>query len=297
MSGADDAATVLRLAASVEQHSEHPLARAIVAEAVARGLPPAFATDFAAVPGRGASGRVGATRVVVGTGVWLAAQGIDVGGLEPVAARERAAGRSVVFVALDGTAAGVVGLADRVKPTTPAALAALRRDGLRLVMLTGDARQTAERIAAELGIADVVAEVLPTAKADVVRRLTVEGATVAMAGDGLNDAPALAAAAVGIAMGTGTDVAIESAGITLIQGDLAGLVRARKLARATRRNIRQNLGFAFGYNALAIPVAAGVFYPWLGSLLSPMLASATMSLSSVSVIANALRLRRVDLSA
>jgi Cu+-exporting ATPase len=294
--GPDDAATVLRLAASVEQQSEHPLARAIVAEAQARGLPPAVATAFRSVPGRGAMGRVGGATVVVGTASWLREQGVAAETLAGVAAQAQAAGRSIVFVAVDGVAVGVLGLADRVKPTTPAALCALADVGVRLVMLTGDARPTAERIAGEVGIREVVAEVLPAEKADVVRRLLAEGRRVAMAGDGLNDAPALAAATVGIAMGTGTDVAMQSAGITLVQGDLMGIVRARRLARATRRNIRQNLAFAFGYNALAIPVAAGALYPWIGSLVSPMLASATMSLSSVSVIVNALRLRQVDLS-
>jgi Cu+-exporting ATPase len=294
--GADDADTVLRLAASVEQQSEHPLAAAIVRAAEARGLPPAAALDFRSMPGKGATGRVGRARVVVGTAAFLGEQGIDVGVLSAAAECRRTAGETVVLVGVDGAPAALIAISDPVKPTTAEALAALRAEGLRIVMLTGDARATAERVAAELGIAEVVAEVLPEDKAEVVRRLTREGRTVAMAGDGVNDAPALAAAAVGIAMGTGADVAIESAGVTIVQGDLLGVVRARRLARHTMRNIRQNLAFAFGYNALGIPVAAGVLYPVLGLTLDPMIASAAMSLSSVSVIANALRLRRVDLS-
>ncbi|MGH7895790.1 MAG: heavy metal translocating P-type ATPase, partial [Candidatus Binatia bacterium] len=293
--GPDDADTVLRLAASVEQASEHPLAGAIVRAAEARGLPPAHALDFAAVPGKGASARVGPSRVVVGTSVLLAERGIDATPLEARARARRANGETVVLVAVDGRAAGLVALADPVKPTTADALSRLREEGLRIVMLTGDAEATAASVARRLGIDEVVAGVLPDGKADAIRRLTAQGHTVAMAGDGINDAPALAAAAVGIAMGTGTDVAIESAGVTLVQGDLMGIVRARRLAEATMRNIRQNLAFAFGYNALAVPLAAGVLYPVLGWLLSPMIASATMSLSSVSVITNALRLRRVDL--
>jgi Cu+-exporting ATPase len=291
-----DADTVLRLAASVEQQSEHPLAAAIVRAAESRGLPPAFALEFRATPGKGASGRVGGARVVVGTATFLAEEGIAVGPLADAADRRRAAGETVVFVGVDGSPAGLVAVTDRVKPTTPDALAALRAEGLRIVMLTGDARATAKRVAKTLGIDEVLAEVLPEDKASVVTRLTCEGRTVAMAGDGVNDAPALAAAAVGIAMGTGADVAIESAGVTLVQGDLQGIVRARRLARHTMRNIRQNLVFAFGYNALGIPIAAGVLYPITDVLLNPMIASAAMSLSSVSVIANALRLRRVDLS-
>jgi Cu+-exporting ATPase len=294
--GADDAGTVLRLAASVEQQSEHPLAAAIVRAAEARGLPPAFALDFRSTPGKGARGRVGRTEVVVGTVAFLAQQGIDTTPLADAVERRRAAGETVVLVGVGGALAGLVAVTDPVKPTTPEALAALRADGLRIVMLTGDARATAARVGTALGITEVIAEVLPEDKAAVVRRLALAGRTVAMAGDGVNDAPALASAAVGIAMGTGADVAIESAGVTLVQGDLMGVVRARRLARHTMRNVRQNLAFAFGYNALGIPVAAGVLYPVLGILLSPMIASAAMSLSSVSVIANALRLRRVDLS-
>jgi Cu+-exporting ATPase len=291
-----DVDTVLRLAASVEQQSEHPLATAIVRAAEARGLPPAFALDFLATPGKGAAGRVGGARVVVGTAAFLAEQGIEADALAAAAERRRAAGETVVLVGVDGAPAGLIAVTDPVKPSTPAALAALRAEGIRVVMLSGDARATAARVAATLGIAEVLAEVLPDEKANVVRRLTREGRTVAMAGDGVNDAPALAAAAVGVAMGTGADVAIESAGVTLVQGDLVGIVRARRLARHTMRNIRQNLVFAFGYNALGIPIAAGALYPFTGLLLNPMVASAAMSLSSVSVIANALRLRRVDLS-
>jgi Cu+-exporting ATPase len=293
--GADDEATVLRLAASVEQASEHPLATAIVRAAEARGAPPAFALEFRAEPGLGVSGRVGSARVVVGSEAFLASRGVDVGTLAERATRRREAGETAVLVGVDGRAAGIVGVADPVKPTTAEALARLRAEGLRIVMLTGDAEATARAVARRLGIDEVMAGVLPDAKAAAIRRLEAEGRTVAMAGDGINDAPALAAAAVGIAMGTGTDVAIESAGVTLVQGDLLGIVRARRLARATMRNVRQNLAFAFGYNALAVPLAAGVLYPLLGWVLSPMVASATMSLSSVSVIWNALRLRRVDL--
>jgi Cu+-exporting ATPase len=291
-----DADTVLRLAASVEQQSEHPLAAAIVRAAEKRGLPPAFALDFRATPGKGAAGRVGGARVVVGTAAFLAEQGIAADRLAQAAERRRAAGETVVLVGVDGAPAGLVAVTDPVKPSTPEALAELRAEGLRVVMLTGDARATAARVAETLGIEEVIAEVLPDDKAAVVTRLAREGRTVAMAGDGVNDAPALAAAAVGIAMGTGADVAIESADVTLVQGDLMGIVRARRLARHTMRNIRQNLIFAFGYNALGIPIAAGVLYPVMGVLLNPMVASAAMSLSSVSVIANALRLRRVDLS-
>jgi Cu+-exporting ATPase len=294
--GAEDADTMLRLAASVEQQSEHPLAAAIVRAAEARGLPPAFALDFASTPGKGARGRVGGSEVVVGNAAFLAEQGIPTAALAEAVERRRAAGETVMLVGVGGALAGLVAVTDPVKPTTPAALAALRSDGLRIVMLTGDARATATRVAAALGIDEVIAEVLPEDKATVIRRLTLEGRKVAMAGDGVNDAPALATAAVGIAMGTGADVAIESAGVTLVQGDLTGVVRARRLAEHTMRNIRQNLAFAFGYNALGIPIAAGVLYPVFGWLLSPMIASAAMSLSSVSVIANALRLRRVDLS-
>jgi P-type Cu+ transporter len=294
--GPDDDATVLRLAASVEQQSEHPLAAAIVRAAEARGLPPAHALDFRAVPGKGASGRVGRARVAVGSARFLADEGVAVDdAVVRRAEARRAAGETVVLVAVDGRTAGLVGVADPLRPGAAEAVAALRADGLRVVMLTGDARATAETVARQLGIETVVAEVLPDEKAATVRRLTAEGGAVAMAGDGINDAPALAAAAVGIAMGSGTDVAIESAGITLVKGDLAAIVRARRLARATMRNVRQNLAFAFGYNALAIPLAAGALYPLLGWLLSPMVASAAMSLSSVSVIANALRLRRTAL--
>jgi len=233
--------------------------------------------------------------VALGNEALLADAGADPAPLAGAAAARRGAGQTVVFLAVDGRLAGLLGVADPVKATTPEALAALRAEGLRLVMLTGDGRATARAVAARLGIEEVEAEVQPAQKHAVVERLRAEGRVVAMAGDGVNDAPALAAAHVGVAMGTGTDVAMESAGITLVRGDLRALVRARRLSRATLRNVRQNLFFAFAYNALGIPVAAGLLYPWLGLLLSPMLASAAMSLSSVSVIANALRLRRARL--
>jgi P-type Cu+ transporter len=294
--GPDDDATVLRLAASVEQQSEHPLAAAIVRAAEVRGLPPATALDFQAVPGKGAVGRVGRSKVMVGTDAFLTEQGISTDALMAAVERRREASETVVLVAVDGRAAGLIALSDPTKPTAAEALAGLRAEGIDIVMLSGDARATAQRVASALGITTVIAEVLPADKAKVVRRLARERRTVAMAGDGVNDAPALAVAAVGIAMGTGADVAIESADVTLVQGDLTGIVRARRLARLTMRNIRQNLTFAFGYNALGIPIAAGVFYPVTGWTLSPMIASAAMSLSSVSVIVNALRLRRVDLS-
>jgi P-type Cu+ transporter len=294
--GGHDADTVLRLAASVERASEHPLAAAIVRASEARRLAPAFALDFRAEPGKGVRGRVGPARVLVGTEAFLAAEGVDPVALRDLAARRRAAGVTAVLVAVDGAPAGVVGIADPLKPTTAEALTTLRREGLGIVMLTGDAEATARAVASALGITEVIAGVLPTGKAEAIRSLQADGRRVAMAGDGVNDAPALAAADVGIAMGTGADVAIESAGVTLVQGDLMGIVRARRLARATMRNVRQNLAFAFGYNAAAVPIAAGAAYPLTGWMFSPMIASAAMSLSSVSVIANALRLRRVDLS-
>jgi Cu+-exporting ATPase len=283
---------VLRLAASLERSSEHPLGAAIVAGARERALQLAKAADFRAIPGIGIEGRVDGHRVVVGR---------DRPGDSALAAE--LAGRldqlrttqTVIVVLVDERAAGLLGVADPIKPTTPEALRELRDAGLRIVMLTGDHRLTAEAVARELGIDEVRAEVLPGAKAEVVRELRAAGRVVAMAGDGINDAPALAAADVGIAMGTGTDVAMHSAGITLIKGDLTGIVRARNLSRAAMRNMRQNLFFAFVYNILGIPLAAGLLYPWFGILLSPMIASAAMSASSLSVIINALRLRRVRL--
>jgi len=287
---------VLALGAAIERGSEHPLAAAIVEAADARGLGSSSSTgEFESIPGKGVRGLVAGRRVVLGNGAFLAAEGVDVGPLIAAAAAERERGRTVVFLAVDGTLAGALVVADPVKATTPEALVALRGDGVEIVMLTGDARPTAEAVARELGIDRVEAEVLPADKRRVVDELVRRGRTVAMAGDGVNDAPALATASVGIAMGTGTDVAMESAGVTLVHGDLRGIVRARRLSRATMRNVRQNLFFAFVYNALGVPVAAGVLYPWLGVLLSPMLAAAAMSMSSVSVISNALRLRHARL--
>jgi Cu+-exporting ATPase len=286
------------LAAGLERGSEHPLAAAILAGAGARGIgiPPAPA-DFRAHPGRGVTGTVGGRAVALGNAALMAEAGLDVAPLGARADGRRAEAQTVVYLAVDGRLAGMLAVADPIKPGAAEAVAALHREGLALAMLTGDDRRTAEAVARRLGIDRVLAEVQPAQKAAEVARLKAGGKVVAMAGDGINDAPALAAADVGIAMGTGTDVAMESAGVTLVRGDLRGLVRAVRLGRATLRNIRQNLLFAFLYNALAIPVAAGLLYPVFGLLLSPMLASAAMSLSSVSVIANALRLRRVPLDA
>jgi Cu+-exporting ATPase len=282
---------LLRLAAAVERASEHPLARAVVTAAGDAGLTVPAVTDFDSPTGKGVVGTVEGRRVLLGSGSFLTGEGLDLGELAGRADRLRGDGATVVFVGIDGVVAGLVAIADPVKPTTPAALEALRADGIDVVMLTGDNRVTAEAVARRLGIERVEAEVLPDHKGDVVTRLTAEGRVVAMAGDGVNDAPALAAAAVGIAMGSGTDVAIEGAGVTLLQGDLTGIVRARRLSEATMANIRQNLGFAFVYNVAGIPIAAGVLYPAFGWLLSPMVAAAAMALASVSVIANALRLR------
>ncbi len=284
---------LLSLAASVERASEHPLARAIVRAAEERKVPLAPVTEFQASPGGGVSGRVLGKRVLAGTARFLSQQGIakQEGGNPGTAGPAS----TTINIAVDGRLVGVLSLSDEIKTSTAEAIRALREEGLRIVMLTGDRREAAERVAAQLGILEFEAEVLPDQKTELVQKLKQEGRIVAMAGDGINDAPALAAAHVGIAMGTGTDVAIESAGITLVKGDLRGIVRARKLSRATVRNIKQNLGFAFLYNALGIPVAAGVFYPVFGWLLSPMIASAAMSFSSVSVITNALRLRRSPL--
>jgi Cu+-exporting ATPase len=284
---------VLRIAASLEQGSEHPLAAAIVRAARARGLALTPDATFESVTGRGVAGRVGAQAVVVGSGELLRERGVAFDEDASVAS-QRSQGRTVVYVAIDGRLSGHFAIADPIKDGARDALHALRAGGARVVMLTGDARETALAVAGELGIAaeDVCAGVLPAHKRDVVRDLQARGAVVAMAGDGVNDAPALAEAAVGIAMGTGTDVAMESAGITLVAGDLRALVRARRLSRDTMRNIRQNLFLAFAYNAVGVPVAAGVLYPFLGILISPIWASAAMTFSSVSVIANALRLRR-----
>lgn len=291
-----DSKELLRLAAAVERGSEHPLAAAIVDAAEARGLARSTATAFEASSGSGIEGVVEGKRVVLGTASFLGREGHA--GLEAVEARAQALrrqGQTVVFLGIDGELAGLLSVVDPIKSSTPKALDDLRRAGLRLVMLTGDARATAEAVAERLGIEDIRAEVRPTQKAEIVQELEASGRRVAMAGDGVNDAPALARASVGVAMGTGTDVAMQSAGITLVKGDLAALVRAVRLARATRRNIRQNLVFAFGYNLLGVPIAAGALFPWLGWLLSPMIASAAMTTSSLSVISNALRLRRARL--
>ena len=286
---------VLRLAAAVEQSSEHPLALAIVEAARARSLAFAPVTEFDSPTGRGALGTVEGKRIVLGNARFLTEQGIDTATLATAADELRREGATAIFVGIDAVAGGAIAIADPVKPTTPEALEALRAEGIRVVMLTGDNRTTAEAVARRLGIDEVEADVLPDQKSAVVARLKSEGRVVAMAGDGVNDAPALAAADVGIAMGSGTDVAIESAGVTLLKGDLNGIVRARRLSQATMRNIRQNLVFAFIYNAAGVPVAAGLLYPLFGILLSPMIAAAAMALSSVSVVMNALRLNRQGL--
>ncbi len=286
---------VLRFAAGVERASEHPLAAAIVAAATERKVQLGRVMGFDSPAGKGAVGVVDRRRVALGNAAFLSELGISTAALDAEAERLRRDGATAIYVALDGKLAGVIAIADPVKETTPAALAALRRDGLRVVMLTGDNRTTAQAVARYLGIDEVEAEVLPDRKATVVERLRAEGRVVAMAGDGVNDAPALAAADVGIAMGTGTDVAIESAHVTLLKGDLMGIVRARSLSAATMHNIRQNLFFAFIYNAAGVPIAAGLLYPLFGALLSPAIAAAAMALSSVSVVANALRLRKVDI--
>ncbi|MGO9358566.1 MAG: heavy metal translocating P-type ATPase [Xanthobacteraceae bacterium] len=286
---------ILRLAASVERASEHPLADAIVRAATERRLPVAAVDGFTAPAGQGAAGTVEGKAVRVGNAAYLASAGVATAALDAQADRLRADGATAIFVAVDGALAGLVAIADPVKPTTADALRALAADGIRVIMLTGDNRTTAQAVARRLGIAEVEAEVLPGQKSALVAKLQAEGRIVAMAGDGVHDAPALAAAAVGIAMGTGTDVAMESAGITLLKGDLTGIVRARRLSQATMANIRQNLFFAFIYNAAGIPIAAGVLYPVFGWLLSPIIAAAAMSLSSVSVVGNALRLRTIRL--
>ena len=286
---------ILRLSASLERGSEHPLADAIVRAAGDRDIPLSEAVDFDSPVGRGVRGTIEGRQVALGNTRYLGELSIDVSALEPKAEALRHDGATAIFVAIDGKAAGVIGIADPIKATTPAAILALKAAGLRLVMMTGDNRTTAEAVARRLGIDEVQAEVLPQDKASVVQQLRSQGRIVAMAGDGVNDAPALAAADVGVAMGAGSDVAIESAGVTLLGGDLQGIVRARRLSRAVMGNIRQNLVFAFGYNALGIPVAAGLLYPVFGWLLSPALAALAMALSSVSVIGNALRLRAVKL--
>ena len=290
-----DDRSLLRLVASLENVSEHPLAAAIVAGARERNVALSEVRDFQSVTGKGVTGIVDSRTVAIGNLRHLESLAIDPGGLRERADSLRREGQTVMFVAVDGQPAGLVGVADPIKETTPEAIEALHRQGVKVVMLTGDNRTTAEAVARSVGIDQIEADVLPDQKAAVVKRLQERGERVAMAGDGVNDAPALAAADVGIAMGTGTDVAIESAGVTLVKGDLRGIVRARRLSKATMSNIRQNLFFAFVYNVLGVPVAAGVLYPFLGLLLSPMIASAAMTFSSVSVIGNALRLRRISL--
>ncbi len=287
---------VLRIAASVERGSEHPIAAAIVAAAAARGLPLSPVEGFQAEPGKGVSGAIGGERALVGSAAFLREHGVPADDLDALGSSVRRDGETTVFLAHGGHIAGVIAVSDPLKPNAAEAVAALRAEGLRIVMLTGDDPATAKAIAARVGIGEVHAGVLPADKARIVNDLRRQGRIVVMAGDGINDAPALAAADIGIAMGTGTDVAIESAGVTLLRGDLMGIVRALRLSRAVMRNIRQNLVFAFAYNAAGVPVAAGVLYPMFGLLLSPMIAAAAMALSSVSVIANALRLRKVDLS-
>ena len=286
---------LLRLAASVERGSEHPLAFAILTAAKERGLALGEAKDFTSPAGKGAAGTVEGRKVLLGNAMFMRESGVDTAALDAAATAQREQGATAIYVAVDGRAAGVIAIADPVKPSARPALDALRAHGLRVVMLTGDNRTTAQAVAKTLGIDEVEADVLPERKSEVVARLRGEGHRVAMVGDGVNDAPALAAADVGVAMGSGTDVAIESAGITLLRGDLAGLVEAHALSQAVMRNIRQNLAFAFLYNAAGIPIAAGVLYPVFGLLLSPMIGSAAMALSSVSVIANALRLSQVKL--
>lgn len=290
-----DPEQVLRLAATLERGSEHPLASAIVDGARERSVTLTDYTDFESVTGKGVTGRVENHSVALGNTALMASLGTDVEALGEAAERLRSEGKTAMYVALDGSGAGLVAVADPVKETTPGAIEALHGDGIRIVMMTGDSETTARAVARELNIDEVIAGVLPEQKAEKIKSLQAEGRFVAMAGDGINDAPALAQAQVGIAMGTGTDIAMESAGVTLVRGDLNGIVRARTLSRATMRNIKQNLFFAFAYNALGVPLAAGVLYPVFGILLSPMIAAAAMSFSSVSVIGNALRLRRLEL--
>jgi Cu+-exporting ATPase len=293
--GTIDETELLRLTASLERLSEHPLAEAIVRSAQERGLTLAPVEGFDSPVGKGALGIVDRRSIVTGNRRMMSDSGIDTAGLESIADEMRQQGATAIYVAIDGAPAGVIAIADPIKSTTPAAIAALRESGVRIVMLTGDNATTARAVAQRLGITDIEAEVLPEDKGRVVERYRSEGRIVAMAGDGVNDAPALAAADVGIAMGTGTDVAMESAGVTLLSGDLNGIVRARRLSAATMANIRQNLFFAFVYNAAGVPIAAGVLYPIFGLLLSPVIAAAAMALSSVSVVGNALRLQRAKL--
>jgi Cu+-exporting ATPase len=289
--GTVDEQTLLRLAASLEKSSEHPLASAIVAGARDRGIAVVDAARFESITGKGVKGEIDGYRVAVGNRSLLDDLRLDGGELATKAETLRTNGQTIMFVIVDEKPAGLIGVADPIKQTTPDAVKQLHAEGIRIVMLTGDSRTTAEAVARKLGIDEVVAEVLPDQKVDVVKRFQDAGRVVAMAGDGINDAPALALAHVGIAMGTGTDVAMKSADVTLVKGDLRGIVRARALSRATMKNIKQNLFFAFIYNSLGVPIAAGILYPFFGILLSPMIAAAAMSFSSVSVIGNALRLR------
>ncbi len=291
----EDDSEVLALAAALERGSEHPLAEAIVQGAQERGAPRHNSTDFDAVTGKGVTGRVSGRDVALGNPALMQALKIDTSAADKTADALRADGKTAMYVVVDGRLAGLVAVADPIKDTTEGAIRELHALGLRVIMATGDNQRTAEAVAHHLGIDEVRAGVLPEDKKALVEELRAQGAYIAMAGDGVNDAPALAAADVGIAMGTGADVAVESAGITLLGGDLVGIVRARKLATATLRNIKQNLFFAFAYNAAGVPIAAGILYPFIGLLLSPMIAAAAMSLSSVSVITNALRLRRIGL--
>ncbi len=290
-----DETELLRLAAGLEKASEHPLGKAIVAAATARGLASAESTDFTSSPGGGVAGTVDGRRIVIGNPAWLAEHAVDAGPLASEAEKMRADGTTAIFMGVDGKAAGILAIADPIKETAHATIAALHDLGIRVMMVTGDNATTAQAVGRKLGIDEVMAEVQPERKSEIVARLRAEGKVVAMAGDGINDAPALAAADVGIAMGSGTDVAIESAGITLLRGDLTGILRARRLSEATMGNIRQNLFFAFIYNAAGVPIAAGILYPIFGLLLSPIIGAAAMALSSVSVIANALRLRATPL--
>jgi P-type Cu+ transporter len=290
-----DEAELLRFAAILERSSEHPLASAIVAGAQERNIELSGAQEFESITGKGVKGVVDGHEVILGNQGLLHEFGIDSSELAPVSEELRLEGQTVMFVGIDKRAVGLLGVADPIRATTAEALDQLHRENIRVVMVTGDSRTTAEAVARKLKISDVVAEVLPHRKSEIVKELQQQGHKVAMAGDGINDAPALAQADIGIAMGTGTDVAIVSADVTLIKGDLNGIVRARRLSQATMNNVRQNLFFAFVYNALGVPIAAGVLYPIFGLLLNPMIAAAAMSFSSVSVIANALRLRRAEL--
>jgi len=286
---------VLALAAALERHSEHPLADALVAGAEQRGAARLEAEGFESVTGKGVTGRVDGRDAALGNEALMESLDVDTTPLRADADAMRRDGATVLWMALDGRLAALVAVSDPVKDSTPGAIEELHREGLKVVMVTGDSQRTAEAVAKRLGIDDIVAEVLPEQKLETVRQYQRQGSSVAMAGDGINDSPALAAADVGIAMGTGTDIAMESAGVTLVKGDLRGIVRARRLSRLTMQNIRQNLFFAFVYNGVGVPVAAGVLYPFLGLLLSPMIAAAAMSFSSVSVISNSLRLRRAEL--